>query len=106
MQFKLRVTGDSGVVANPKIDLDRFGTVMFPVELTTGQTLLCEGTPTARVYDGKGRQVKTVQATGKIPIVKPGRHEIQFDCEFKSSATPTVTVTFKTKGEAQKTALP
>jgi hypothetical protein len=106
MQFKLRVTGDSGVVANPKFEFDRFGTVMFPVELTTGQTLLCEGTAMARVYDGKGRQVKTVQATGKIPVIKPGRHEIQFDCEFKSSATPAVVVTFKTKGEPEKVTLP
>jgi hypothetical protein len=105
LQFKLHVTGDSGIVANPKIDLDRFGTVMFPVELTTGQTLLCEGTSIARVYDGKGRQIKTVQATGKVPVVQPGRHEIQFDCEFKSPIAPTVMLTFKTRGEAENIAL-
>ncbi len=106
LQFKLRVTGDSATIANPKIDLDRFGTVMFPVELLTGQTLLCEGTPLARVYDGKGRQVKTVKAVGQIPVVQPGKHEIGFDCQFKASVTPIVVLTIKTRGEAEKLALP
>ncbi len=106
LQFKLRVTGDSGTVASPKIDLDRYGTMIFPVELTTGQTLLCEGSPTARVYDDKGRQVKTVEATGQVPVVQPGKHEVQFDCEFKGSVRPTLVVTFKTRGEAEKIAIP
>jgi hypothetical protein len=102
LQFKLRVTGDSGTVANPKIDVDRFGTVIFPVELTTGQTLLCEGTAVARVYDVKGRQVKTVKVNGKVPVLQSGFHEIQFDCEFKGPALPTVLMTFKTLGKAEK----
>ena len=106
LQFKLRVTGDTATIANPKVELDRFGTVMFPVELSTGQTLLCEGTPVARVYDGKGRQVKTVKAVGQILVVQPGKHEIGFDCQFKGPVTPIVVVTFKTRGEAEKIALP
>ena len=106
LEFKLRVTGDSGTVVNPKIDLDHFGTIVFPVELATGQTLLCEGTSTARIYDSKGRQVKTVRTTGQIPVLQPGRHEIQFECEFNGTASPVVIVTFKTRGEAQEIVKP
>ncbi|MCX6134823.1 MAG: hypothetical protein NTU47_13505 [Ignavibacteriales bacterium] len=100
LQFKLRVVGDSGIVANPTIELDRTVAMMFPVELTYGQTLLCEGTSTARVYDAKGRQIRTVHATAPVPTVQTGKHEIQFSCDFKGSVSAGVLVTFKTRGDA------
>jgi hypothetical protein len=102
LQFKLRVAGGGGSLANPNIEIDRFSSVAFAVELSAGQTLLCEGTTTARVYDEKGRQIKTVRAAGQIPMVQPGRHEIQFDAEFKGSIPPAVVVSFKTRGDAEK----
>ena len=102
LQFKLRVVGDSGVVVNPRIDLDRSATIAFAVELSSGQTLLCEGTTTARVYDAKGRQIKSVEANAAIPTVQRGKHEVQFDCGFKGSMSPAVLVTFRTKGNAEE----
>jgi hypothetical protein len=99
LQFKLRVLGDSGSIANPKMELDRYTAITFPIELGAGQTLLCEGTDTARVYDAKGRQIMTAKALGPIPVVNPGKHEIQFDCEFKGAVHPAVVLTFKTRGE-------
>lgn len=103
-QFKLRVLGDSGSVANPRFEIDRSATLSFPVELATGQTLLCEGTPTARVYDAKGRQIKTVQASGPTPILHTGKHEIHFDCAFTGPMYPAAIVTFRTKGRPVKVA--
>ena len=105
LQFKLRVVGERGSVANPRIDLDRYGTVTYPVELDAGQSLLCEGTATARVYDAKGRQIMTVEASGPIPVVHPGKHGIQFHCEFKGAVHPAVVVTIKTRGEAERIAV-
>jgi hypothetical protein len=101
LQFKLRVVGDSGVVVNPRFELDRSATVVFPVELTAGQTLLCEGVTTARIYDEKGRQIKSVESTALIPAVQKGKHEIRFDCEFGKRMSPSVLVTFRTRGEAE-----
>jgi hypothetical protein len=101
LQFKLRVVGDSGLVVNPRFELDRSAAIVFPVELTLGQTLLCEGTTTARVYDAKGRQIRTVEATAPIPTVQPGKHAIQFGCDFKGSTSPAVLVTFRTKGDPE-----
>jgi hypothetical protein len=101
LQFKLRVSGEGGGIANPKFELDRFSTVTYAVELKAGQTLLCEGTATARVYDDKGRQIRTVQAAGQIPALRSGRHEIQFDCEFTGTVPPAAVVTFKSRGTSE-----
>ncbi len=100
LQFALRVLGDGGSITDPSFDLDRASRIMFTVELQPGQTLVCEGTTTARVYDNKGRQLSTVTATGPIPPIAPGGHEVKFACGFKGSTPPTVAVTFKTRGEA------
>ena len=88
LQFKLRVTGEGGGITDPKFEVDRSASVTFAVELSPGQTLLCEGTATARVYDEKGRQIRTVQATGPIPVVMPGNHEVRFGCDFKGPGSP------------------
>jgi hypothetical protein len=105
LQLKLRVAGESGRVANPKIEIDRYGTVTWPVELNDGETLLCEGMSAARVYDAKGRQIKTVAAQGPIPVIQPGAHEVYFDCDFRGAVHTVVTVTFKTRGEAKRVAV-
>jgi hypothetical protein len=101
-QFKLRVTGDSGAIMRPKFDIDGYATVSFPGELKAGQTLLCEGTTDARVYDAKGRQIGTVRSVGQLPILKKGKHEMLFTCEFVGPNTCAASVTFKTQGEAEK----
>jgi hypothetical protein len=100
MQFKLRLAGDGASVTDPAFDVDRSARITFPVELQAGQTLVCEGTSIARVYDNKGRQVRTVNATGAVPAMAAGNHEVKFACEFKGTGSPIVTVTFKTRGEA------
>jgi hypothetical protein len=106
LQFTLRVEGDSGTIVHPTIDLDGAGTVIFPVELQGGESLLCEGTTTARVYDAKGRQKRTVIASGPIPLVQPGQHEILFRCTFPEGSSPTVLVTFSTRGRPSRITVP
>lgn len=100
MQFKLRVLGDGGSITDPSFDVDRSLRITFAVELQPGQTLVCEGTTTARIYDTRGRHVSTVTANGTIPQMAPGGHEVKFACEFKGTSPPAVAVTFKTRGEA------
>ena len=100
LQFKLRVLGDGGSIADPTFDVDRSSRITFAVELQPGQTLVCEGTTTARVYDNKGRQIRSVTATGAVPAMAAGAHEVKFVCEFKGVTPLTIAVTFKTRGEA------
>lgn len=102
LQFTLRIADGEGTITDPSFELDRYGTITFPVTLRAGQALLCEGTSTARVYDEKGRQIATVEARGRIPVVRPGKHEIVFTCVFDGSPRTAAVVTFRTRGDGER----
>jgi hypothetical protein len=104
IQFMLRVTGAGGSISRPTITLDRYVAMSFPVRVEAGQSLVCEGTTRARLYDAKGRQIKIVDTGFPIPTVGPGRHEVIFECDLDGQ--PSVQVTFKTKGEPEQIRLP
>jgi hypothetical protein len=106
LQFRVQATGDSGSVSRPVFELDAAAQVTFPVELQAGEALVVDGTPTARVYDTKGRQRSTVTAEGTLPPLSPGAHTVTFDCAFSGDTPPRVEVTFKTKGAAETVAAP
>ena len=99
LQFKLRVLGTNGSIANPVFEIDHAANLTVPVEVKAGQTLLVERDAIARVYDAKGNQVKSVALTTKLPVVQAGRNAAMFDCEFRGDTPPRVTVTFKTMGQ-------
>ena len=101
LQFKLRVVGDSGHVVNPSFQIDNAQPLVFPLELRVGQTLVCEKNITARVYDEKGRQIKTVRATSSIPQIASGAHRVRFGCTYSADPTPRVIVNFKTMGASE-----
>ncbi len=102
LQFKLKASGGSGTIKNPSFELDNFTTLTYNVELKNNETLLCEGTKTARVYNDKGRQIKTVEASAAIPDISNGQHKINFSCEFTGENPLTVKVIFKTIGAPVK----
>jgi hypothetical protein len=102
MQFRLKAFGGNGTVINPSFEIDNFTLVTYNVELKNNETLLCEGAKTARVYDNKGRQIKTVDANIIIPHISNGRHKINFNCEFTGDQPLTVKVIFKTIGDADQ----
>ena len=101
LQFKMRVLGDGGSVANPTFEIDKSATLALDIEVKAGQTLLCEGDGTARVYDEKGNQVKSVKTETELPKLGAGKNEILFDCEFQGEPAPKVTVNFKTIGKPE-----
>lgn len=102
MQFKLRVTGTGGRLVNPTLEVDRSATLTVPVEIEAGQTLLVEDEGIARIYDSKGRQVKSVALSTRVPKVRSGVNHVRFDVEFQGDAPPTAVVTFKTLGTATR----
>lgn len=102
LQFKLRVLGSSGSIANPTFEMGRAATCRVPIELQAGQTLLVEQEAIARIYDAKGAQVKSVSLTTKLPPVQAGTNRIQFDCDFQGDAPPKVVVNFKTMGQPSR----
>ena len=100
MQFKLIVEGEPGSISNPVFEIDKFVTIKFPVELKVGEALLCDGTENVRIYDEKGRQMKTITPSVTIPNVNNGKNQIVFNCDFKGS--PSVKIIFKTRGKLER----
>ncbi len=98
MQVKLSVDGEEGAIVNPTFEVDDFATWTIPVTLQAGQTLLCEGLATARIFDEKGNQTAVAEADDPPPHLAPGIGEIAFDCTFEGTSPPRVTVTFKFMG--------
>ncbi|MBI3867556.1 MAG: hypothetical protein HY299_03410 [Verrucomicrobia bacterium] len=102
LQFKLRVVGAGGSIANPFFEVNRSATFRAPIELQDGQTLLVEKEAIARIYDAKGNQVKSIPLAAKLPSLQAGANQIQFDCEFHGDAAPKVVVNFKTQGKPSR----
>jgi len=102
LQFKLKTVGAGGSLIRPRFEIDGYLDLVYDVELLAGQTLLCEGARVARVYDDKGRQIKTVTASAAPPTISPGSHRIGFDAEFKGTVAPKAVVTFRTRGEPER----
>jgi len=101
LQFKLRVIGDSGSVVNPAFESDKSAAISIAVEVKAGQTLLCEGDGVARMYDEKGNQIKSIKMESAPPKLGPGKHDIEFDCEFQGTPSPKAVVNFKTIGKPE-----
>jgi hypothetical protein len=103
LQFKLKVKGDTGIVRNPTLEIDHDHLIVFPAELKPGESLLCEGTTTARIYDSKGRQVASVTSPNEIPLIHAGNHTVRFTCDIEGNPPPKVILNFKTIGEPEST---
>jgi hypothetical protein len=99
IQFKLKVSGSKGTITNPTFEIDNYLTITFPIELAVGQTLLCEGNNTVRVYDDKGRQIKTVASNVDIPILIHGIHNIIFHSSLSNDSDAKINVNFRTIGD-------
>ena len=79
-------------------EFDNYISFAVPFAVEAGQTLLCDGTTTLRVYDAKGRQVKEREMSAAAPDIPKGMHDIMFSCDFEGEPSPTVNVQFKALG--------
>lgn len=106
MQVKLLVDGEDGAVVNPTFEVDNYVTWTIPITLQSRQTLLYEGSMTARVFDEQGNQIDIVEVAAPSPRLASGNYEITFDCEFEGAAPPQVIVNFKTRGMPERVQMP
>jgi hypothetical protein len=105
LQFRVQVSGPGGSVSRLVFEVDASARVEFPVELQAGESLVGDGTATARVYDAKGRQKGTITAKDPVPRLATGAHTIAFDCRFSGDPAPRVDVTFKMRGAPERVSL-
>ena len=86
LQFRLAVKGKEGTVSNIKIQLDNYAEIKLPVELSVGETVVCDGTALLKIYDTKGKLKDTIQLPALPPVVATGSHTIIIDCAFGGEA--------------------
>jgi hypothetical protein len=80
------------------MQVDRYTEIGLPVELSGGESLVCDGTATVRIYDAAGRPKARYRLAALPPIVAPGAHTITLDSDFGGDESPRVEVQFKGLG--------
>ena len=95
LQFRMQITGETGSVKNIKMQIDKYKELLFPVELAFGESLVCDGTETIRLYDKNGKPKGSFKLQNKPPSVAPGAHIILIDSDFAGDETPKIEVQFK-----------
>ena len=102
LQFRMQITGETGSVKNIKIQIDKYKELVFPVELAFGESLVCDGTETIRLYDKNGKPKGSFKLQNKPPSVAPGAHIILIDSDFAGDETPKIEVQFKGLDKMEK----
>jgi hypothetical protein len=101
LQFTLELKGEKGQIDNVSFEIDNYISFAVPYAIETGQTLLCDGTATLRLFDAKGRQIKKQAVPTATPSLAKGPHDIMFSCDFEGDPAPTVNVRFKALGQGE-----
>jgi hypothetical protein len=95
LQFRMNISGEEGSVKNIKIQIDNYKELWLPVTLKAGESLVCDGTETIRLYDKNGKPKGTFKLQTSPPLVSTGEHSILIDSEFEGQNTPEIEVQFK-----------
>jgi hypothetical protein len=98
LQFIAKLLGSQGKARDLWLEVDGYQRVELPVTLEIGQTLVCDGTRTLRLYDSQGRQISTHVLTSDLPLIRQGMREVQFDAAFEGEPSPTVELRFRREG--------
>ena len=102
LQFRMQIIGETGSVKNIKVQIDKYKELVFPVELAFGESLVCDGTETIRLYDKNGKPKGSFKLQNKPPSVAPGAHIILIDSDFAGDETPKIEVQFKGLDKMEK----
>jgi hypothetical protein len=98
--FTLTVAGKEGTISNPWIDLDGYFKLELPGTFDAGNSIVCDG-KSVRLYNKKGGFMKEIPVQQAIPVLKPGRHVVKFDCEFQEDSELTVGFVVKTRSNPE-----
>jgi hypothetical protein len=94
------VAGKEGTISNPWIDLDGYFKLELPGTFDAGNSIVCDG-KSVRLYNKKGGFMKEIPVQQAIPVLKPGRHVVKFDCEFQEDSELTVGFVVKTRSNPE-----
>jgi hypothetical protein len=83
---------------NPSVSIGG-ETVVFPVEMTSGMVLEFQAPGDCKLYGPKGELVSEVTPQGNSLMLRPGEHQVTFQCESSSGLSARARVTVATQGK-------
>ena len=95
LQFRMNIIGEEGAVKNIRIQFDNYKELLIPVTLKAGESLVCDGTSTLRLYDKNGKPKGTFKLQTDPPRSSTGEHTILIDSAFEGDDAPEIEVQFK-----------
>jgi hypothetical protein len=95
LQFRMNIVGEEGAVKNIKIQFDNYKELLIPVTLKAGESVVCDGTATLRLYDKNGKPKGTFKLQTDPPQSSTGEHIILIDSAFEGDNAPEIEVQFK-----------
>ncbi|HLO79954.1 MAG TPA: hypothetical protein VK166_03295 [Chitinophagaceae bacterium] len=95
LQFRMNIIGTEGSVTNIKMQLDNYRELLLPLTLKAGESLVCDGTETIRLYDKNGKPKGTFKLQSAPPMVSAGEHNIIIDSGFEGEEPPKIELQFK-----------
>ena len=101
LQFYLEAVREHGSFRNPTLEFDGYMQVGVQAELEAGHRLVCDGTRTVRIYDGKGIQLKAIDLPRPVPSISHGPHHVELTGEFVGDPAPKLILRIKTRGKPE-----
>ena len=95
LSFKIHIKGKKGYVKNLKIQLDNNTDIKIPVELSSGEYLVADGSKQIIIFDEKGKQKATYSLPTELPNSSLGKHTIIFDATFSDDDPPVIEMQLK-----------
>ncbi len=105
LQFRLTLKGKDGAITKPDLEFDHSFKFNLPDKIEAGYSITCNGSRKLRIYDVKGRFVKTYDMGREPPLLRKGTHNIRFDCTFSGSDDLIMNIIIKKEGEEEKISL-
>jgi len=101
LQFYLEVIGENGSFRKPTLEFDGYLRVAVQAEIEAGQRLVCDGTQTVRIYDGKGLQLNAIELSRPVPAISSGPHNVELTGEFLGDPSPKLILRIKTQAKPE-----
>jgi hypothetical protein len=67
----------------------------LPVQLSAGESLVCDGTKEIRIYNKNGRPKGNITLPELPALMSKGTHTVVIDCSFNGEVPPVIEMQFK-----------
>ena len=100
LTFNFTVMGNEGEISDIWIELDGYYKLGLPSTFKAGYSIVCDGEK-VKLYNEKGSFSNEISIGQAIPVLKAGKHNIKFDCNFQNGADLKIRFLVKSKSSAE-----